>query len=853
MGKIRNNKEKRKKPIISALFICLLVLSLFQIGMPIVPAAEEPHGQDPGSGGGSGSDWWSMFHHDLARTGATTSAAPDTVNVLWQFETDNQIRSSPAVVNERLYVASTSGTLYCLNAENGSEIWSQTLDIIWQSSPTVNQGKIYIGSIDDHIYCLDADDGAILWDVPTGDWILSSPAFYQDKIYIGSYDGSFYCLNATDGTENWIADIGSIWSSPAIENNRVYVGGYEGTMYCLNADSGQVIWTNETPNGVIVSSPAISDGKVFIGSNDKYVYCFDTDDGSVLWQTITVGIVQSSPAVSDGIVYVGSGPRVYALNATTGQRQWSTPTGGDVDSSPAIADGKLYVGSMEGMFYCLDTETGNEIWTYDEIGPISWASPAVVNGRVYIGSDDHSVYCFRENNPPMVPDDISGPTQGGMEEPLVFSTNTADPDGDDVYYQWDWDGNISTWLGPYESGEIHQASYAWMEEGTYTIKVKAKDIYNDESTWSPVFEVTISTPLPSLDIDAPSSVIEGSSFFITVTSNGFPIGNVSIDFADEIYHTGNNGMVSLLAPEVEKTTEYLIHANKSGYQDDSIPITILDHDPDTEKGWIFGNVVSSEMQVALEDVQIQITIGDISWTTYTNSEGDFFQAIPPGSYTLTASLHSYITYETTFNVQDLQAIQLPIVLIETHESSVEEPELNYVDLTIQQKGSEGIIGARMDIESESKESIIYFSDEFNIDLQITEESITCIIEADEDVPGTIIVIYIKEGALTDITNLQVTYDGVAIDQAINSEGFFNLEDTSIPQWLRHQTIDGDEYIFIQVPSFSEHTITISSLTAVLSTVTAILFYIAICLIAGILFLSHALSGPVIRFLVKRKK
>jgi hypothetical protein len=70
--------------------------------------------------------------------------------------------------------------------------------------------------------------------------------------------------------------------------------------------------------------------------------------------------------------------------------------------------------------------------------------------------------------------------------------STTDPNGDKVYYYWDWgDGNTSGWLGPYNSGAICQANHTWFKNGNYNIKVKAKDIYGNESSWSDPLPIKI--------------------------------------------------------------------------------------------------------------------------------------------------------------------------------------------------------------------------------------------------------------------------------------------------------------------------------------------------------------------------
>jgi hypothetical protein len=46
------------------------------------------------------------------------------------------------------------------------------------------------------------------------------------------------------------------------------------------------------------------------------------------------------------------------------------------------------------------------------------------------------------------------------------------------------DGNNSGWLGPYNSGATCEAKLIWNVKNYYNIKVKAKDIYGKESSWS---------------------------------------------------------------------------------------------------------------------------------------------------------------------------------------------------------------------------------------------------------------------------------------------------------------------------------------------------------------------------------
>jgi serine protease len=96
------------------------------------------------------------------------------------------------------------------------------------------------------------------------------------------------------------------------------------------------------------------------------------------------------------------------------------------------------------------------------------------------------------NTAPKTPTKPTGPTSGSRNKQYTYSTSTTDPDGNQVYYWWDWgDGTNSGWLGPYNSGETKTASHKWTARGTFLVKVKAKDIYGAESGWSATLSVTI--------------------------------------------------------------------------------------------------------------------------------------------------------------------------------------------------------------------------------------------------------------------------------------------------------------------------------------------------------------------------
>jgi len=94
---------------------------------------------------------------------------------------------------------------------------------------------------------------------------------------------------------------------------------------------------------------------------------------------------------------------------------------------------------------------------------------------------------------PEKPNKPKGPTSNleiGIE--YFYSSSTTDPQEDQIFYLFDWgDGTDSGWLGPHNTGDIAEASHIWTKKLIYDIRVKAKDVYGYESTWSNPLRITL--------------------------------------------------------------------------------------------------------------------------------------------------------------------------------------------------------------------------------------------------------------------------------------------------------------------------------------------------------------------------
>jgi hypothetical protein len=96
------------------------------------------------------------------------------------------------------------------------------------------------------------------------------------------------------------------------------------------------------------------------------------------------------------------------------------------------------------------------------------------------------------NQGPERPSRPSGPSSGDFGVEYTYTSSTTDPDGDGLYYWFNWGDNTNSgWLGPFDSGDEVSSSHIWEARGNYGIKVKAKDESGAQSEWSDTLPVSM--------------------------------------------------------------------------------------------------------------------------------------------------------------------------------------------------------------------------------------------------------------------------------------------------------------------------------------------------------------------------
>jgi hypothetical protein len=222
-----------------------------------------------------------------------------------------------------------------------------------------------------------------------------------------------------------------------------YPGGF------FNSHAGQLTNGNELP---IIAVEACSTAKFASNTN-----CFNW----AFLANANGGAIGSFGATALGWGYIGSGVSQGLI-------------------------GKMGLDTFRG-FALDDAVTLGEMWynALDRFIDSSMDAMDIKTTAEWQSMGDPTLQIGEESNPPAKPNTPGGTTSGKTGTTYTYTTSTTDPDGDQVYYKWDWgDGTFSAWLGPINSGVTASAQKSWNNQGQYEIRVSARDTHGKVSDWS---------------------------------------------------------------------------------------------------------------------------------------------------------------------------------------------------------------------------------------------------------------------------------------------------------------------------------------------------------------------------------
>jgi len=190
------------------------------------------------------------------------------------------IETKPLVTSDRIIFGAWDNTLYCLDKNDGKEMWRWTGGLtrmhfspaaVW---PVAANGKVFIVDPQRAMTAIDINNGKTIWRTFQSKVRESIGISHDGKdIFAKTMEDSVVCYSALDDnpTELWASNLGFGYehapSMPLECGGMVFGGTATGLIYAVNAKNGNVIWKHKIDNSLINTVLPLSAQEVLVTSS----------------------------------------------------------------------------------------------------------------------------------------------------------------------------------------------------------------------------------------------------------------------------------------------------------------------------------------------------------------------------------------------------------------------------------------------------------------------------------------------------------------------------------------------------------------------------------------------------------
>jgi len=479
-------------------------------------------------------------------------------------------------------------------------------------------------------------------------------------------------------------------------------------------------------------------------------------------------------------------------------------------------------------------------------GKVNLIAPTVAINTVYVINASKESYNSTEVNiliidtPQLIIDAPSSIVEGE-----TFSVIITIDDGNPVKHALVTFNDVS-FLSSI-SGRVNFNTLFVEEDTLYEITTEKEGYISDQEDIMVINQIVTE---PQLIIDAPSSIDEGENFSVIITiDDGNPVKHALVTFNDVSFLSSISGRVKFTAPFVEEDTKYTIIASKEGHTTAVVNIMIINNDTivieEDEKGWVMGIVYeeTDDSNTPLEGAMVCIIISEennvlTNKCVFTNQNGEYSISVEPDVYFMEASKSGYIKSQVdNVKVEAGEETNQDFILIKIEEESDSSGEEDGItDYILNEQIRKGNLPINVQATSKEQKVTLYKEDFEAEILEVTDEKVIVRIQGTSTKPQKVAVTVEKLEDIQDI-EFKVYYDDNKIEVLSSLTQFFS-EDNTETNCIILEDDNGKKVVVINAAEWSEHTITIQTISQVIEAIggtTAIIMYITTFAILGVLY------------------
>lgn len=248
-----------------------------------------------------------------------------TGKILWRIPTQSPVRAAPTFSEGRLYVLTISNQLEVLDSTTGNRLWdhagiTEFAGLLGTACPAVSKGVVVVTYSSGEIYALKAENGHQLWtetlsstrrpdSLSSLSHIRALPVIDKNTVIIIGHNQKMAAYDLRRGERIWERSIGGL-RTPAVVGDFIFMINSHNEIMCLTRDYGQVIWVRKLesdpdhPYKVSWDGPIVANNKLYIVSQNGILLALDPTNGATLTTTHLEASVSLAPFVAQETLYI---------------------------------------------------------------------------------------------------------------------------------------------------------------------------------------------------------------------------------------------------------------------------------------------------------------------------------------------------------------------------------------------------------------------------------------------------------------------------------------------------------------------------------------------------------------------
>lgn len=211
----------------------------------------------------------SVFAYDLRRIEELyrENMLPEWSHVAlhWRYKTPMEVTSPPVSTGRLVAFTSLNGTVYGIEKEQSKLVFQFETDGEIRLPMAHDADSLYVATDDQRLFCLNQFTGRTRWAFASGVPMYSSPKVIGPHVFIAPFGGGLYCLSRTSGLMQWPRAQQLATEFVAASPERVYAGDDLGNLLVLSRETGQVAGVLQSRNLSIRLSNERTD-RIFLAS-----------------------------------------------------------------------------------------------------------------------------------------------------------------------------------------------------------------------------------------------------------------------------------------------------------------------------------------------------------------------------------------------------------------------------------------------------------------------------------------------------------------------------------------------------------------------------------------------------------